>query len=160
MKENVLEVLMYLFENYMDEDPEFNADQETLAARLSEAGFRRGEITKAFAWLEDLSSMCEQNGSEDSEATTPALRHYSPQECEKLDTAARGFLLFLEQHGILDAVTRETVVDRVMALDSEEFDLEQLKWVVMMVLYNQPGRDHACAWVEELVYDQVRGDVH
>lgn len=160
MKENVLEVLMYLFENYMDDDTEFNADQETLAAKLREAGFRRGEINKAFTWLEDLSSMCEENSTDSNAGKRLSLRHYSAEENEKLDTGAKGFLLFLEQHGILDAATREMVIDRVMALDTEEFDLEQLKWVVMMILYNQPGRDQAYAWMEDLVYDEIQGHLH
>ena len=60
MKENMLDVLMYLFENYMDEGPEFSPDQETLATELYQAGFPRGEINKAFSWLEDLTSLREQ----------------------------------------------------------------------------------------------------
>ena len=37
----------------------------------------------------------------------------------------------------------------------EEIDLDQLKWVVLMVLFNQPGRESAYAWMEDLVIDQV-----
>ncbi len=57
MKENVFDVLMYLFENYMDEGAEFHPDQETLTTELTEAGFPRGEIHKAFHWLEGLSAV-------------------------------------------------------------------------------------------------------
>ena len=49
MKENVFDVLMYLFENYMDEGTEFQPDQEALTYELTQAGFRRGEIRKAFS---------------------------------------------------------------------------------------------------------------
>lgn len=52
------------------------------------------------------------------------------------------------------------VIDRVMALESEEIDLEQLKWVVLMVLFNQPGREAAYAWMEDLVFDEMPGIVH
>ena len=45
MKENVLDVLMYLFENYMDDETEMNPDRESLRVELQEAGFRRNEIT-------------------------------------------------------------------------------------------------------------------
>jgi Smg protein len=34
MKEDVLDVLMYLFENYMDDDPATEADPETLKTQL------------------------------------------------------------------------------------------------------------------------------
>jgi Smg protein len=35
-----------------------------------------------------------------------------------------------------------------MALNMQEVDLEQVKWITMMVLFNLPGRESACAWFE------------
>jgi len=55
-KEDVLEVLLYLFENYMVEGAESRPDQDLLNAELVSAGFAEGEIVKAFDWLEDLST--------------------------------------------------------------------------------------------------------
>ena len=71
----------------------------------------------------------------------------------RLDTECRGFLMFLEHNGILDGVQRELVVDRVMALDQEEIDLDDLKWVVLMVLFNQPGQEAAFAWMESHMFE-------
>lgn len=159
MKESVFDVLMYLFENYMDEGPEFNPDQEALMAELSQAGFPHGEINKAFSWLEGLSTLREQ-GAPIAGGNPSALRVYAHDEQEKLSVAARGFLLFLEQSGVLDPLTRELVIDRVMALESEEIDLEQLKWVILMVLFNQPGQEHAYAWMEDLVFNEMQGQLH
>ena len=51
----------------------------------------------------------------------------------------------------LNATTRELVIDRVMALDGDDVDLEQLKWVVLMVLFNQPDQEAAFTWLEDLV---------
>ncbi|HAO24765.1 MAG TPA: hypothetical protein DCQ49_06630, partial [Methylophaga sp.] len=65
------------------------------------------------------------------------IRVFSESEIERLDIQCRGYLLFLEQVGVLDVETREVVIERVLALDSEEIDLEQLKWVVLMVLFYQ-----------------------
>ena len=57
MKENVLDVLMYLFENYyMDEEDEVRPDQEYLRVELRKAGFPNAEIQKAFEWLEALAA--------------------------------------------------------------------------------------------------------
>ncbi len=47
-----------------------------------------------------------------------------------------GILLFLEQIQVLNLETREMVIERVLALDTAEFDLEDLKWVILMVLFN------------------------
>ena len=52
MKENVFDVLMYLFENYMYEEPETDPDRESLQSSLLQAGFSQVEINKAFEWLE------------------------------------------------------------------------------------------------------------
>ena len=52
MKENVLDVLMYLFETYTDADSEPESDRGALRAELERAGFRAGEIEKALEWLD------------------------------------------------------------------------------------------------------------
>ena len=44
-------------------------------------------------------------------------------------------------------------MDRVMALETEQIDLEELRWVILMVLFNQPGLEEAYAWMEDLVFD-------
>lgn len=150
MKENVFDVLMYLFENYMDTEPELNPDQETLREELTEAGFPSTEIAKAFSWLEELAE--QQERLPPSKIRTGAsIRVYSDEEQARLDLEGRGFLMFLEQVGVLDPATRELVVDRVMALDSDDTDLDQIKWTVLMVLFNQPGREAAFVWMEDMV---------
>ena len=158
MKENILEVLMYLFENYMNDEIEFDTDEEALRTELEQAGFHKGEISKAFLWLEGLAGL--QDGTEPLALNAASIRIYTAEEVEKLDLNSRGFLMFLEQSGVLDHNTREMVIDRVMALESEEIDLEQLKWVVLMVLFNQPGREAAYAWMEDLVFEEMPGILH
>lgn len=152
---------MYLFENYMDESVDFNPDQDTLATELRQAGFRKGEISKAFSWLEGLSLLRE---SRDVAAAGPgnpgSLRFYAALELERLDSECRGFLLFMEQNGVLNASTREMVIDRIMALDVDEITVEQLKWVILMVLFNQPGRESAYVMLEDLVFDEMQGHLH
>lgn len=155
MRSNVFDVLMYLFEHYPDDGPEFHSDQKQLALELSEAGFRRGEIRKALRWLDGLTR---DGAAEERLDNHPAsLRHYDASELRKLDAGCRGFLLLLEQHGVLDARTRERVIERALALDLETLALEQLKWIVLMVLNHQPGYEYAHALVEDMVYDDLQG---
>jgi Smg protein len=160
MKENVLEVLMYLFENYMIEGSEFQPDQEALTVELSQAGFGHGEIHKAFDWLEDLSAMCEQPMETLHGGRVESMRHYSPEEHVKLDSEAQALLLSLEQAGILDPSAREFVIDRVMALDGDDIDIEHIRWVTMMVLCNRPDRDTVYSWAEDLVLDGIQAHLH
>ena len=159
MKENVLDVLMYLFENYLDDDdnqPE--ADRDTLTVELEEAGFAKHEIVKAFDWLENLAR--NPPDTEPPLDQRDAIRVYAVQELEKLSVECRGFLQYLENIGILEAAQREVVVDRIMALDGAEVDLEQVKWIILMVLFNRPGQEDAYARMEELVFDDSLGVMH
>lgn len=157
MKETVFDVLLYLFENYMDEGPEFHPDQKQLALELTEAGFRRGEIRKAFRWLDGLSAQQQRTAGQILRGDPAAMRHYTLLEARKLDAHCRGFILTMEQNGALDARTRELVIERAMALELEEITLEQLKWVVLMVLNHQPGQEHAHALLEDMVFDDLQG---
>jgi Smg protein len=155
MKEDMFDVLMYLFEHYyMDEETELSPDRDSLHSELVEAGFPSNDINQAFEWLEGLSVQQHQMQAPQAEN---AIRIYSALECERLDAESRGFLLFLEQMGILPPDARERVIERVMALETDDFDLSQLKWVILMVLFNQPGAEAAYAWMEDLVFESLPG---
>jgi Smg protein len=157
MKENVFDVLMYLFENYyMDEDSPVTPDRESVQQELSQAGFPTLEIDRAFLWMESLAS---EPNPPDSQSDR-SLRLFSNVEMQRLDTACRGFILFLEQMDVLTPASRELAIDRAMALENEDFDLEQLKWVILMVLINQPGEEAAYTWVEDLVSDNLSNHLH
>ncbi|RKZ36825.1 MAG: hypothetical protein DRQ37_03300 [Gammaproteobacteria bacterium] len=159
MKETVLDVLIYLFENYFDEDSELESDQGTVRRELLEAGFPEAEISKAFGWLEGLAAGNEGSVS-DSAKVRASTRIYAAEETGRLDLECRGFLYFLEQVGVLDAVTRELVIDRVMALETDDIDLERLKWVLLMVLFNRPGKEETFAWMEDYVFENMSGRLH
>ena len=157
MKENVFDVLMYLFENYyMDDDKPVRPDRAIVQQELSQAGFQLREIDRAFTWMDGLTDE-QQRPSLQAEHS---IRHFSAAELKRLDTECRGFLLFLEQMGVLTPETRELAIDRAMALETEDFDLDQLKWVILMVLFNQPGEQEAYAWVEDLVFDNPSPSLH
>jgi Smg protein len=158
MKENIIDVLMFLFEHYMDDDMPFEHDQDVLTVELVEAGFPSYEVNKAFEWLEGLAE--QQFLTPSKSPQTQSMRVYLPQECERLNIECRGFLLFLEQVGILDNFSRELVIDRIMALEAQDVSLEQLKWVILMVLFNQPGQEEAFVWMEDLVYNNAISTVH
>jgi Smg protein len=68
--------------------------------------------------------------------------------------------MFLEQSGILTSTSRELVIDRLMALHEDPITLENLKWVVLMILFSQPSEEAAYARMENLVYDAVPEYLH
>jgi Smg protein len=158
MKENVLDVLMYLFETYVDTDEEPDHDQNELRVELARAGFGDGEIDRALDWLDGLTD--QQQSLAYGSQTEHATRIYNDFEQERLDAACRGHITYLEQIGILSPPQREILVDRLLALESPDIDVEQIKWVVLMVLFSQPGQELAYARMEDLVFEESFGAIH
>jgi Smg protein len=158
MNHSVLDVLMYLFETYSEQGQDEATDHAVLRQELVRAGFGEPEVDRALDWLEDL--------QDDPERPFPAapgplsVRLYGELELSRLDAACRGYLLFLEQAGILVPASREIVVDRLMALGSGEVDVEQVKWVTLMVLYSQSDQSAAFARMEDLVFEEHDGLVN
>ena len=134
MKEGVIDVLMYIFTSYLDNDDILPEDRESIDADLREAGFQTQEIEKAFDWLDGLALAGDVPSLEQSRQS---VRIYSAKEQLRMDSKIQGFLFFLEQSGVLTPELRELVINRIMALDGEGvIDMEEFKWVVMMVLFN------------------------
>lgn len=157
----MFDILVYLFENYIHNESDIYVNHADLTKELSRAGFHDDDIFKALKWLDNLSALQESHVKPYlSKGTSNTTRIYSVPEVSKLDVECRGFLIFLEQINVLDAVTREMVIDRVMDLDSSSISLEDLKWVVLMVLFNVPGHENAYAQMEDLIFDEHDGPLH
>ena len=160
MKDTLLDVLLYLFENYFYDDPDAVRDRTTLQASLIQAGFTPTQISKAFDWLETLSEQRAQFAALGERRRPATIRQYAGPELERLDEECRGFLMFLSQNGVLDAAQHEHVVERALALDQAEIDLDDLKWVVLMVLFHQPGQEEAFAWMESFMFQEPGEALH
>jgi Smg protein len=158
MKESILDVLLYLFEHYFYDDPDSVRDRDSMQAGLISAGFSPSEISKAFDWLDELAR--QRPARTEPAGCAGPVRVFAEPERSRLDPEAIGFLMFLEHNGILDAIHRELVLDRVMALDQDEVDLDDLKWVVLMVLFKQPGAEAAYAWMESQIFSDDPEPVH
>jgi Smg protein len=157
----MFDILVYLFENYIHNESDIYVNHADLTKELSRAGFHDDDIFKALKWLDSLSALQESHVKPYlTKGTSTATRIYSSLELAKLEVECQGFLLFLEQVNVLDAVTREMVIDRVMDLDGNSISLEDLKWVVLMVLFNVPGRESAYAQMEDLIFDEPEGPLH
>ncbi len=161
MNENLIDVLIYIYENYMDSEQAMPMDQIALEEELLQAGFKEGEVNKAFDWLDELA--WRQGSLVDYGETSVAsysTRVFSPQEQQKMDIEIQSMLLNLEQMGILDPRSRELVIERGMAIETDELTPEDIKWIVLLVLLNQPGQENAFALMEELVYNGEPPHLH
>lgn len=134
MKENMLDVLLYMFEFCDEEELRLEQGEEALHGKLVRAGFGNQEIFKAFSWLNELS---EQGAEDGSLPDRGSFRVFSQDEILRLPVECRSLLILLEQFGVIDPETREQIIERALALEVDDMDLDQFKWVLMMVLLNQ-----------------------
>ena len=128
------DVLVYLFENCQQTEVAY--DSQRVAKKLSAAGFEDADISEALHWLAGVVS-APQPGLDKLPDAQRSFRAFAPRELAKLDAECRGFLLTLEHSAILNPQTRELVIERSLAASGEALSLEQLKLIVLMVLWNQ-----------------------
>jgi len=150
MTGSVLDILIYVFDQYMLAEAPEVPEREILAADLERAGFGRHNVERALDWLADLAGERSR-----PDMSSRALRVFSSDELERISTSCRGYLLQLEREGILSPLQREIVIDRLVALDGDDVDIDRLKWLVLMVLSSQPGQEAACARMEDLLFDET-----
>lgn len=157
----MFDILMYLFENYVHNETDVFVEQNELTDELLRAGFNKPEILKAIDWLEQLAEL-QHSDKSPYLFTHPqqATRVFTASECQVLDVECRGFLMFVEQIGVINNETREMVLDRLAALDKNFIVLEDLKWLVLMVLFNVPGSEKAYEQMENLIFDEPGEVLH
>ena len=166
IKQSVVDVLMFLFERYLDDDesnkPGHVTDKrDSIQLRLEEMGFHNQDINQAFDWLEDLADVQAnmQDGEQQIAIKETSTRIYSEQEKTLITQESIGFLNFLQQTNILTPVTRELILDRVVAL-GHPLDAEQLKWIIMIVLHAQPGEEYTLTLMEDFLFDDTIDHIH
>ncbi len=152
MKETIFDVLIYLFENYMES--ETLSDTDVIRGEMLAAGFTQHDVNRAFAWLESL------NTENTLPTASTTFRIFSPQEQLKLGLECRNLLLFLEYNDVLTPINRERIIDSAMALADSEISLDELKWIVLMVMFNQSDAELDFSEIEDLVYDLSPAYLH
>ena len=140
----MFDILAYLVERYLAVG--IFPDGELLSRQLCAAGFEPDQVDRALAWLSDLEHLGREPGPVQQGRST---RLFAAEEASRLDTQTRGYLMFLESAGVLDAAQRELAIERILAIDGE-VTLEQAKLVVLVVLWSR-GKPLESLIVDELL---------
>lgn len=145
----MFDVLVYVFENC--QQAEVAQDTQGVARKLSEAGFDDSDISTALSWL---AGAAREPRAGKASVAVPGLaaRVLARREAAKLDPDSHGFLLRLEECGILDPDSRERVLERIVAAPVDLLSLEQIKLVALMVLW-QRGDASGPLVTEDVFFD-------
>ena len=153
----MFELLIYMFENYLSSQSKL--DFNNMSLELEAAGFDNDEIKIAFDWFTQLKVMSDKVPLKLKNRTKPKLRIYTANENEKISPDALGFLIFLEQAQVLNDYEREIIIDRSMALNQNFISIDEIRWIVMMTLWNN-GKENAYLFVEDALYQKEQFSLH
>ena len=149
---SVLKVLIYVYDHYMLADPADVPQRRHMLADLRKRGFSMSEVVNAMEWLSALvGDHRAAAGAGDTESEGAGLRIFADGELSRLSADCRAFLMLLDRQHVLTTRQRELVIERALALDIDEIDVEQLKWVVLLVLSARPGQEQAFARFESVM---------
>lgn len=157
MNPSVLNVVLYLFEHCLEDYAEA-PPREALEQMLCAGGFPASKVKEALDWLEGLSA--EREAAAPGARATGAERVFNGLELARLSREARGLLLYLEQIEVLGPAERELSIERALALDESEVGLEEMKWVVLLTLFHQPGQEAAYARMEDILHADAPPAAH
>jgi Smg protein len=151
MNESIIDLLVYLFENYLSEETNLHEQytKKSIYSGLEQAGFEKNSIDTAFDWLisinDDTKNLVKQSPD--------AIRVYSPHELSIIDEEGVDFICYLEAEGILTPTTRELLMNGLLNLNADNIDVDDLQWLALIILFSQPEEEQAFASMESLMFD-------
>ena len=137
IKEDFLDILLYLFE-YYSEDPVRESDTSfVIRDHLIDAGFQDAAIDHAMDWVEIF-----KDPKEDTMLHVPSsssVRILNDDEKNLLDVECQNYISRLEKFGLLTPEKRELLIDKLTSIGFEPMDLEVVKALSILMLFQEPS---------------------
>ena len=145
----MFEVLVFIFENYIAHHA--LPDNDVMAQELFAAGFNQKDIQGAVGWYQEMKSMLTQPPIAYSHQHA-GTRVLVESELKKLTIESVSFVLFLHQANVINDAERDLIIDRAMALKQEQVNIEEMRWITMIALWNE-GREKDYLFVEDALFN-------
>ncbi|MEM9242500.1 MAG: DUF494 family protein [Pseudomonadota bacterium] len=157
MKQPLIDILAYLIHNYNEHyiGGSTNViDTDLMADNMLAAGFHPSEVDFTVNWLADLKFLQRSRNRIKAPKKT-SMRILSPAEKQRINEKAIDYLFHLESLGVIDARTREIVLDQALAQDDiVTIGVTEIKWMTMMALINKPTSQKKLVLISELVFNE------
>jgi Smg protein len=129
-----------------------------LAQELSAAGFKQNDIDGAFNWFEEMKTRLTKSTDIYAQSKT-SMRLFAENERKKINTESLGFVMFLQQAGVINDMERDLIIDRAMALPQKMITIEETRWITMIALWNE-GREKDYLFVEDALFNPRGLTIH
>lgn len=151
MNDSLFGLLLYVFENYPQLDHTNDSKREAITEEMINYGFNKKDVDQIMEWFKTLNQQRQLLTNSNLKHDTSSHRVFSPRECDCMTPEARSRLLQLQQQGYIDTVTRELVLDRMIALDEPSLDAPEIDWLVLVVMYQDSDQPHQRRLIEDMV---------
>ncbi|KAA3639602.1 MAG: DUF494 domain-containing protein [Proteobacteria bacterium] len=151
MKQHMMDVLVYVFENYMTEQYNLkkSGHRQLIINGLQQIGFHPGLIEEALLWLQQVS----RTSDDLIQQSASGLRYYSQKEQQILGYEGIEFIDYLMAQHILDNHSRELLIDGLLYLKADNIEVDDLQWLALIILFSQPDQEQAFVDLERLLFD-------
>jgi len=139
MKEAFLDVLLYLFE-YYSEEPDLSKSNETqIRNELVLAGFKQDAIEHAMDWIDVFNKSPNMINIEKPKKNS--VRILSDNEKNLVNEECQNYITRLERFGLLSPLKRELLIDKLTGIGFEPLDVEVVKALSILMLFQEPNID-------------------
>ena len=138
-KEAFLDVLLYLFEYYSEEHASKQNSEPQIRDELVLAGFQEEMIEHAMEWVSIFNQPT--NNIDIQQPKKHSIRVLSNKEKSLLNEECQNYIVRLEKFGLLSPLKRELLIDKLMAIGFEPLDIEVVKALSILMLFQEPGID-------------------
>lgn len=152
----MLDVLIFIYQNYWDKHAVLElkeTDEAIMAYELSQAGFNHKDILHAVDWVKDLHRSVQEPEQQPQYLSDPqAIRVFCEEERAKINNESLNFLNLLYRSDIVTAYERDLIVDRAMMLPQATLSVEDVRWITMMVIWDD-ARKQDYLFVEDALFN-------
>jgi len=133
MQERIIEIIVYLLEEFQDTPQEKYDD---LSEKLMAQGYTESEINLAFSWIFNHLQKPDIPEGRDVHYQESSIRVLHDLEKLIIQPDGYGYLLQLHQLGILNANDIEEVIERALSVGSTNVTLDDIKTFANMLIFN------------------------
>ncbi len=142
MRNRMFEIVVFLID-YMQGDAGRLGDTDELWAALEAQGYSEEEITTAYSWLLRRVENVPRRYFSNFPTMHSSQRILTADERSRLTTDAYGFLVRLDDLGVIDDEQMEAVLDRVWMIMPRPVTVEQVKLIASSVIFSELDEDEA-----------------
>lgn len=132
MYERIIEIIVYLI-SQLHEKRSIN---DITVDKLNEDGYTATEISTAFSWLIDRMEFGDQVITNDDIAQSNSFRMLHADESSVITPEAFGYLLQMQQLGLITNEHVEMVVERSMLMGGRKVSDAEMKAIIASVIFN------------------------